>query len=182
MKKFTQSIKYVILGIVLLLIAFFAGYYSKPAEVKIQKEYVDKIVEKVVYKDITNTTQNSNTEQQYHIIETTFPDGKYTKETYILNKSTVVLTQTKFIETDVQQEQTTSSVYLKTINTKYKWQTSLNLLYNFKDVDILADNNMFTLKKLNYQFGLYRHMIGNVYIGGIVSTKKDIGLSVLIGW
>lgn len=152
-------------GIALLLLGLGVaiGRYTLPEKVKIVKEYVEVVKE--VVKEVKNKDSNASNKQQIHIVETTFPDGKYTKETFIINESTVVIREQVTVEVEKMKEVLKRELK----ETKgYKPQWAVAGLYNFKnDYGVMAE----------------RRIIGPIF-GGVfynnVQTTKDLGASLKV--
>lgn len=139
--------------IVLLLCgaSFGAGRYLTPD--KVIHEVEEKIVEvtKEVIKQVGKT--------QTHIIETTWPDGKYVKETFILDEKTVVIEKDKFNEIIKKEREVIE-------NSKPQWavggSTGLNL----------------DTKRQDYGVQVERRILGNIWGGAYAKTDKDIGVAL----
>lgn len=118
---------------VLLLcgICFGLGRYLAPEN--IVREVEEKIVEvtKEVVREIGKT--------QTHIIETTYPDGRTVKETFILDEKTVVIEKDKFNEIIKKEKETIE-------NSKPQWAigggVGVNLNTKLQDYSLQVDRRV----------------------------------------
>lgn len=131
--------------------SFGMGRYLTPN--KIVHEIEEKIIEvtKEVVKEVGRT--------QTHIIETTFPDGRTVKETFILDEKTVVIEKDKFNEVIKKEKEIIE-------NSKPQWAvgagTGLNLRTKVQD----------------YSFNVDRRILGNIW--GSLQTKTDSYIGVAL--
>lgn len=144
------------IGILLLAlgigVAF--GRYTLPARV------VEKNVEivKEVTREVEVEKKDKKKNVQTKIVETWWPDGRHTKETYVLDTSTIVID--KRDETDTERESV--KIVEKIIeNAKPQWSASAGA--SFQQI---------------YTFGIDRRVIGPVFAGLYGRTDKEFGVNV----
>jgi hypothetical protein len=141
-------------GLLILLLcaaSFGLGRYLTPT--KVVKEVEEKIVE--VVKEVVKQVGKTQT----HIIETTYPDGKYVKETFILDEKTVVIEKDKFTEVVKKETETIE-------NSKAQYKIGITTGFNI-------DN-----RKQDYGVQLERRLLGNIWGGVYGKTDKDLGVVV----
>lgn len=181
------KIRYLVLsGCLLFGGGYLTGRYTTPEKIVTKTETkiveVEKIVEKIVEKKIkdTDTNKEEKKNQQIHIIETTYPDGTYKKETYILDTTTVVIKE-KIKEED-------NKVVDKETNKNKKEESSTEKIKEFAvsewrisavagvDYDKAFDGKL--KDSMVYGGVVEKHILGPVYLGGFGTTTKEVGLSV----
>ncbi len=140
-----------LLLLVLLAAAFGAGRFFTP--VKTITKVEERTIE--VIKEVAKTTKNT----QIHIIETTYEDGRKVKETFIVNKDTIVLEKEKVKEVE--------KVVTKIVeNGKAQWQVGLTTGLNLDQ------------RKQDYGIQVERRVFGNIWAGAYGKTDKDLGVTL----
>lgn len=144
-------LKKVTVVFVLCLASFGFGRFLTPIKT------VTKIEEKTVeiVKEINKTTKNT----QVHIIETTYEDGRKVKETFIVNKDTIVVEKEKVKEVE--------KIVTKIVeNGKAQWQVGVTTGLNLNE------------RKQDYGVQIERRVLGNIWAGAYGKTDKDIGVTL----
>lgn len=143
----------------LLGIGYAIGRYAAPTKTETKIEYQvvekEKIVEKVVYKEIDKT--------QRHIIEIEYPDGKKTREIWEIYESTVMVDSQRTVDLEKKVKELESQVVT---NEKAQWKASALAGYDLNDKDFV------------YGGEVDRRIIGPVFVGGWGNTKQQFGISV----
>lgn len=144
-------LKYGLIGLAALAIAFGAGRLSKPS--KVVTEYKDKEV--IVYKE----TKEEKKDVKITRRRTTEPGGKVTEEEVIEDR------------TSTETESTASSS--REVNSKSQITNTAGL--TLSALVLAKDSNL-----NEYEFGIAvsKRIIGNISIGAIATEKRQIGLTV----
>jgi hypothetical protein len=143
---------------------FAVGYYLSPAKVETKTVTieVEKIVEKVVFKE--NKTENKNTDTV--IIETILPDGSKRTETRIVDRGTI----TSDIISSLQSEVT-----------KYKEQMREKTVeYGYPSVSLaaLVYRNPENIANPEFGIAVSKRIVGPFTAGLFGLQNKTIGLSL----
>lgn len=141
-------------GLILLFLlgaAFGLGRYTLPEKV------IHEVEEKIV--EVTKEVVKEVGKVQTHIIETTYPDGRTVKETFILDEHTVVIEKDKFNEIIKKEREVTE-------NSKPQWAVAGSYGTNIDD------------RKQDYGLQVERRMLGNIWAGAYAKQDKDVGILV----
>ena len=128
---------------------FGLGRYLAPE--KVIREVEERVIE--VVKEVVREVGRTQT----HIIETTYPDGRHVKETFVLEEKTVVIEKDKFNEIIKKEREVIE-------NSKPQW--AIGGSYG---VDI-------TNRLPNYGLQLERRVLGNIWGGAYAKSNQDVGV------
>lgn len=144
--------------IILALCAFSYGLgrYLTPEKVVTKEVEVIKEVIKEVVKENTNIKKNTQTK----IVETTYPDGKYIKETYILDQDTVVIEKDTTVSID---KEVTKQIEKIIENSKPQYGVAAGAGYNFD------------VAKPVYVVQAERRILGPLFLGVYGTTNREAG-------
>lgn len=152
-----MDLKYKLL-IVLALCGFSYGLgrYLTPDKIITKEVTIEKEVIKEVVKENTNIKKNTQTK----IVETTFPDGKYVKETYILDQDTVVIEKDKVVSVD---KEVTKQVEKIIENSKPQYGVAAGAGYNLDQLKVV------------YNVQVERRILGPLFLGAYGTTNREVG-------
>jgi SRSO17 transposase len=148
-----MSLKFKILTIGLVIAASFsAGRFLTSPEIQIKE------VEKIVYRESTEQKHNQSTVTKSK--ETKLPDGTVITEQVSRTKEAS--------ETKSETEMDKTKETLKVTENRPDWHLNVSNLYG-------SDSQSYTID-------IQRRIIGEVYLGINVSTSKQVGFSIGIGF
>lgn len=142
-----DTLKRAALALMFGAVCFSAGKFLSPAKVE------TKEVEKIVYKERTDTTKKTDKKETIH------PDGTRVIETVTETKRTK--DKSADIETIKQTATTNRKDWLVTLG--YSPATYIN-------------------SEQSYTLSIQRRMFSEVYLGAYVTTQKTIGISIGVGF
>lgn len=144
-------LKYCLIGLLILGVGYGAGKYSNPAKVVTKTEYKEVIREVEVKKEQKNVVVYTK--------KTTQKDGTVIEESKSEDKSTTY--QDRKTEKDTRISSSTT--------TTRDIGLSVHALV-MQDID----------REQSREYGIYlkKRVIGNISVGGLVTDKKTVGLSV----
>ena len=127
-------------------LCFSAGKFLSPAKVE------TKEVERIVYKERTDTTKKVDKKETIH------PDGTRVIETASETK------RVKDTSADIESQKETKTT------SRPDWRVSLNYVPSYSNhVQI-------------YGLDIQRRVFSEIYVGAFVNTQKQIGLSISMGF
>lgn len=141
--------------VLVFITAFLVGRFFSP------KRFEEKKVEKVVYVDRVVTKEEKNVTKK--VTKKRSPDGTVITETEIVDKSKT--------DTDSSHKITQEIVTQKSVSSRPDWR-----------VGVTYKPTLFGQTIPQYGLMLERRIFGELYVGGILSTAKDIHLVVSIGF
>jgi len=145
-------VKQIVILLVLMGVAGAFGYYFAPGKVETKTVEIVKEVEKIKFQE----NKHINT----RIVETIWPDGRTTKETFIVDNSVI------FLDRETEIEKIKES--LKIITTE-KPMNKVSVSTNIVGKDRIAD-----VYQVNYE----RRIMGPVFLGVYGRTDKEFGAGV----
>lgn len=140
-------LKQAALTIMVGAICFSAGKFSTPAKIE------TKEVEKIVYKERTDTTKKTDKKETIH------PDGTRVIETVTETK------RTKDKSADIETKKETATTNRK------DWLVTIGYA-----------PATYAKSEQSYSLSIQRRMFSEVYLGAYVTTEKTIGLTIGVGF
>ena len=131
-------------------VSFGLGRYMTPEHVEYREvEVVKEVIKEVVKENIKKNTQTKT-------VETWYPDGRHTIETYILNQDTIIIEKELLAEKEIKKE-----IEKIIDNKKPNWLVGVSY-GNRQDYGITVD----------------RRVLGPIFLGAYAKTDKDLGIAV----
>lgn len=147
--------KMVISGVIIAVAAFSLGRFSGPKKVEFKE------VQRTVYIEKEQKEKEQNVKETEK--ETRFPDGTIVKE-----KTKTKETQTK---SETKTEAFQSKETVRKVESRPSWRVGLGY-----SISIEVGH------EVSYSLEIDRRLIGEIYLGGVVSTDKTVGLVLSLGF
>ena len=151
----TLKSKQILIALFLVAVSFSVGRFTGPAKVEVRE------VEKVVYQEKTKKDVERTVERNTR--ETVLPDGTIIRET-LQSRNTKS-------KTDIDKNVTSETSKESITDNRPKW------LINGRYIPAIPG-----FQETKYQLGLERQILSDLYGGIYVTSDRNIGLSISIGF